>query len=153
MHDIVGRAWVSARAGHGPVACTWLWSECDWTSGHRRLHKKYACVQHRNCQMFDLSLCESGLAKTCCMQADPAHIACYLEMTLDRWKHSSHLFWHALLVAPIAVAEEIWVQLQEPSVKKQWQMASTDPSSNHASSCGVNRKQAVGRLLLLGQPA
>jgi len=26
---------VIARAEHGPVACTWLSSECDWISGQR----------------------------------------------------------------------------------------------------------------------
>jgi len=40
MHDIVGRAWVSAHAECGPGACTGLSSECDWTSGHRISHKK-----------------------------------------------------------------------------------------------------------------
>ena len=36
MHDIVGRAWVSARAEHGQlVVCVGVLSECDWTLGHR----------------------------------------------------------------------------------------------------------------------
>jgi len=81
-HDIVGWAWVSARAEHGPVA--WLSSECDWTSHHRA--KKYTRVQHRNC--------ESGLtgwSSTHCRSCG---------YSLDRWKHSSHLLWHALPVAP-----------------------------------------------------
>jgi len=38
MHDIVGRAWTSARTERGPVACIWLLSECDWTSDHRISH-------------------------------------------------------------------------------------------------------------------
>ena len=41
MYDIVGRAWVSACVEWGPVAWTWLSSECDWASGHKISHKKY----------------------------------------------------------------------------------------------------------------
>ena len=93
MHDIVGRAWASAWAECGPVACIWLLSEYDWTSGRRISHKKYTRVQHRNS--------ESGLAKACCTQAGPAHAAGHVEMA---WTDESHLFWHALPVAPIAVA-------------------------------------------------
>ena len=40
----------------------------------------------------------AGLAKACCTQAGPAHIAGHVEMS---WTDDSHLFWHALLVAPI----------------------------------------------------
>ena len=41
MHSIVGQAWTSVCAA---VACVWLLSECDWTSGHRILCKKYTLV-------------------------------------------------------------------------------------------------------------
>ena len=92
MHDIVGRAWVSARAEHGPVAGIWLLSKCDWTSGHKISHKKYTRVQHRDC--------ESGLAKHAA-QARPAHAAGHVEMA---WTDESHLFWYAQLIAPIVVA-------------------------------------------------
>ena len=56
-------------------------------------HTKSTRVQHRNC--------ESGLAKACCTQAGPAHAAGHVEMA---WTDESHLFWHVLPVAPIAVA-------------------------------------------------
>jgi len=82
MHDIVGQAWVSAHAEHGPVACIWLLSECDWTSGYRISHKKYTHVQHRNC--------ESGLAKACCTLASATHTAGHVEMA---WTDESHRVW------------------------------------------------------------
>jgi len=39
------------------------------------------CTKVRMCTTRN---CESGLAKACCTQADPAHIAYHLEMALDR---------------------------------------------------------------------
>jgi len=93
MHDIVGWAWASGHAEHGPGACTGQSSECDWTSGHRISHKKYTRVQHRNC--------EAGLAKAWCTQAGPAYAAGHVERA---WRDQSHLFCHVLPVAPIAVA-------------------------------------------------
>ena len=39
-------------------------------------HKKYTCVQHRNC--------ESGLAKACCTQAGPAHTAGHVAVSQAR---------------------------------------------------------------------
>ena len=92
MHDIVGRAGVSAHAERRPVACIWPLWECNWTSGHRICQKAYTHVQHRNC--------ESGLAKACCTQAGPTHTAGHVEMA---WTDESYLFWHALPLAPIAV--------------------------------------------------
>ena len=106
--------------------CITLWGEPEWVHAqnvdqlhahdcHQNVTEPQAIhVQHRNC--------ESGLAtcKTCCTQAGPAHAAgneCGDGM--DRWKHSSHLFWHALL-------EEVWVQWQEcesgNNDKRHWQI-------------------------------
>ena len=87
------RVWANACAERRLVACIWLLSECDWISGHRISHKKYTCIQNRNC--------ESGLAKASCTQAGPAHAAGHVEMA---WTDESHFIWHALPVAPITVA-------------------------------------------------
>ena len=87
------RVWANACAERRLVACIWLLSECDWISGHRISHKKYTCIQNRNC--------ESGLAKASCTQAGPAHAAGHVEMA---WADESHFIWHALPVAPITVA-------------------------------------------------
>jgi len=37
MQDIVGQAWPSACAEHGAVNCKWLPSECDWSSGRKKV--------------------------------------------------------------------------------------------------------------------
>jgi len=57
---------------------------------------QYTCAQHGNC--------ESGLAKTCCTQAGPAHAAGRVAMAWTDESTLATLFYNALLVAPIAVA-------------------------------------------------
>ena len=64
--------------------------------------KEYTHVQHRNCG--------SGLAKACCTQAGPAHIAGHVEKS---WTDESLLFWHALPVAPIEEMRVQWKDRQQ----------------------------------------
>ena len=51
--------------------------------------------------MYNIGAVRSGLAKACCTQAGPAHAAGHVEMA---WTDQSHLFWHVLPVASIAIA-------------------------------------------------
>ena len=106
MHDIVGWVWATAHAEHGPVACTWLSSQCDWTSGHRIWHKKYSlhmCTTHvyNTCTTQELqvkssqSMLHTGWSSTCRKSYGDG---------MDGWKYSRQLYWHALPVAPITVA-------------------------------------------------
>ena len=80
MHDIVGRAWASAHAECGPDACTGVSSECGWTSGRRISQKVHG---------YNTGTRRSGLAKSCCTQAGPAHATGHVEMA---WTDQSHLW-------------------------------------------------------------
>ena len=96
MHDIVGRTWATAHVECGPIAWTWLSSECDWASGHGISHKMYSL---HTCTTQELwgrpSILHTSYPSTCCKSYRDG---------MDGWKHSSQLYWHALPVAPTAVA-------------------------------------------------
>ena len=72
--------------------------------------KKYARVQHRSC--------ESGLARACCSQADPAHTAGHVGQMKS--------FCHVLIVAPIAVPRRNLSLGTGTASQATKQMASTD---------------------------
>ena len=79
-----------------------MWTSCM----HIIVIKRWVNVRPQNIKQkvhtcTTQELCVSGLAKACCTQAGPARAAGHVEMA---WTDESQLFWHALLVAPIAVA-------------------------------------------------
>ena len=52
-------------------------------------------------KMYNTGTVRSGLTKACCTKAGPARATGNVEMA---WTDQSHLYWHALPVAPITVA-------------------------------------------------
>ena len=121
MHNIVGlecRVWTMQLHGHD---CHQNVTEYLATGYHTK-SMAYTRVQYRNC--------ESSLAKACCtqLQAGPAHAASHVEMA---WNVESTLasFFKPTCTAgsPHHCSQKRWsVQWQEPWVRQQWQMASTD---------------------------
>ena len=84
------------RASLSECTCR-TWTRCM----HRTIIRMWLNLRPQNItkstHVYNTGTVRSGLAKACCTQAGPAHAG-------DDMDRSNTLFWHVLLVAPIAVA-------------------------------------------------
>ena len=90
MYDIGEHERNDRCTDRGAVACTWLSSECDWTSGHRIWHKKYKHM-HQTGTVSECMTLASMSEMIDVLTAEQLHAHdCHQNVT----EPSGHRIWH-----------------------------------------------------------